>query len=39
MAYSSQSVAPAAVGELNAIASDPTDVPEDVPVPRERPLR
>jgi penicillin-insensitive murein endopeptidase len=39
MAYSSQSVAPAAVGELNAIASDPTDVPADVPVPRERPLR
>jgi penicillin-insensitive murein DD-endopeptidase len=39
MAYSSQSAAPAAVGELNAIAADPADVPADVPVPRERPFR
>ncbi|TNM66515.1 penicillin-insensitive murein endopeptidase [Aliirhizobium smilacinae] len=39
VAYSSQPAAPAAVGQIDAITSNPANVPADVPVPRERPFR
>jgi penicillin-insensitive murein DD-endopeptidase len=39
MAYSSQPAVPASMGTLEAIASDPTNVPMEVPIPRERPFR
>lgn len=40
VAYSSQPAPPAAVGQIDdAIASDPANVPAEVPLPRERPFR
>jgi penicillin-insensitive murein endopeptidase len=39
MAYSAQPAVPAAATPMDAIISDPTDVPANVPVPRERPFR
>ena len=38
MAYSAQPAVPAAVAPMDAIVSDPTIVPAQVPVPRERPF-
>lgn len=39
VAYSSQQSVPAAVGQMDAIISNPANVPADIPLPRERPLR
>lgn len=39
VAYSSQPSAPASVGQIDAITSNPANVPADIPLPRERPFR
>lgn len=38
-AYSSQPSVPTAVGQMDVITSNPANVPADIPLPRERPLR
>lgn len=38
-AYSSEPSAPASIGQIDAVTSNPANVPADIPLPRERPFR